>query len=276
MFARLSASVAFAIVLIGLSPVRGQSTYDLFGSARADALGRATTAAPRSSGPTANPAAGAARAVPSVRFYARQSFGLAALRYGAVGGTLPRSWGTLLGGASTFGTDAYREVHFSAGYARALQLGTTRRLYVGLTLRYYHTRIAGYGSAGALGLNPGILVQVLPSLHFGAHAVNVNGAALTDGEPLPRTLAVGLQYTPLPDMRILADVFKDVGFPATVRGGIEVRPVEVLALRAGLTTAPTRFTGGVGVHLGPLRAGVALEQHQQLGWSPSVAFEVHW
>jgi hypothetical protein len=97
-----------------------------------------------------------------------------------------------------------------------------------------------------------------------------------NGEPIPRTLAVGLQYRALRQMYVLVDLFKDVRFPTAVRSGIEVRPVSVLALRAGVTTAPVRFMGGVGIHLGPLRADLAAEQHQELGWSPSASLRVHW
>jgi hypothetical protein len=268
-------------VLLGLGvlvvlPVRSQSTYDLYGSARSDALGHSTTASLSATGVHANPAAPASRTNGTAAFYARQSFGLAALRYGATHVAVPLDWGTLSGGASTFGFDDYREVHLSAGLARRLQLGTARFLHVGLTTRYYHTSIPEYGSASALGVNAGFVVSLLRALHLGAHATNLSGSALVDGEPIPRTLAVGLQYRALRQMYVLVDLFKDVRFPTAVRSGIEVRPVSVLALRAGVTTAPVRFMGGVGIHLGPLRADLAAEQHQELGWSPSASLRVHW
>lgn len=256
--------------------VSAQSSHDLLGSARASALGHGTTALSSAVGNHANPAAGAAHRQRSVAFYAREGFRLSVLRYGAAYGTWPLRWGTLSGGASTVGTDAYRELHFSADYARSLQLGTTRRAHAGLRVRYYHTSIDGYGSTGAIGLHFGLLVPLLPSLQFGAHATNVNTPSLVEGETLPQTLAVGMQYRAAPDVLVVFDVFKDIDFPASVRGGLEVRPVSLLALRAGITTSPTRFTGGVGIRLGPIRADVAAEQHQVLGWSPSAALHVDW
>jgi hypothetical protein len=120
------------------------------------------------------------------------------------------------------------------------------------------------------------MVRLLRSLRLGAHATNLNGPSLVDGEPLPRTLAVGLSYRALEQMRVLVDAFKDVRFPLSVRGGLEVRPVSLLALRAGITTAPVRFTGGAGVRLGRLQANIAMEQHQVLGWSPSASLRVQW
>lgn len=271
------------LLLIGLgasllvpTPVDAQSGYDLFGSARASALGYATTALTTTAGVHVNPAASAAHPQRLVSFYARQSFGLAPLRYGSASGTWPLGWGVVSVGASTFGGEAYRELHYSLGVARSLRLGTSRRVHGGVTGRYYHTRIDGYGSAGALGLHLGLLLSLLPSLHFGAHATNVNSPSLAEGETLPQTLAVGLQYRASPRLLMVADVFKDLSFPASVRGGLEVRPIPRLALRAGVTTAPTRFTGGVGLRLGWVRAHVAAEQHPELGWSPSASLEARW
>lgn len=276
----VSIPICLSLLLLGTGlgerPARGQSTYDLYGHARSDALGNSTTALPSASGVQANPASRAALEKSTVSFYARQSFGLSALRYGAAHVALPFDWGTVSSGLSSFGFDDYREVHASAGYARSFSLGTTRSFRAGVTLRYYHTSISGYGNASTVGVHLGLGVEILRSLHLGAYATNVNGAALADNAPLPRTLAVGVYYRALSFVRVTADVFKDIRFPAAVRGGIEVRPVDVLFVRAGITTTPTRFSGGVGIHLGPLRAGLAAEQHQELGWSPSASLQIHW
>ncbi len=261
---------------MGHGPVCGQSSYDLFGSARADALGNSTTASESAAGVHANPASRALVEDATAVFYARQNFGLSVLRYGASHVTVPFDWGAVSTGASTFGFEEYREVHLSAGYARSVQFGTSRAAHFGLTTRYYHTSIANYGSAGALGLNLGFVIRLLRSLRLGAHATNVNGSRLVKEEPLPRTLAIGLSYQALRRVQVLVDVFKDVRFPTSVRGGIEVFPVSSLALRAGVTTAPVRFMGGAGVRLGPFRADVAAEQHQELGWSPSASLTLDW
>lgn len=276
---RLSLGLLLAALLAGAAappPTHGQSTYDLLGSARTSGLGYAATALTTGTGVQANPAAGALHRRRAVSFFARESFGLSALRYGAVYGTWPTAWGVAAGGASTFGGDGYRELHYSLGYARGIQIGTTRRVYLGVLGRYYHTQIDGYGSSGAAGIHLGILVALLPTLHFGAHATNVNGPSLVEGEALPQTLAIGLQYQATSQLLVVTDIRKDLDFPASVRAGLEVQPLSQLALRAGITTAPVRFTGGVGLHLGPLRAHVAAEQHAELGWSPSASLDVQW
>ena len=262
---------------IGLSgTAQGQSSYDLFGNARSDALGQGTTGTTSMVDAHANPAAPALGSGAAVLLYTRQSFGLPALRYGASMVLVPFAWGTLSTGASTFGFEDYRELHFTAGYARRFQLGTSRPLHLGGGARYHHVSIPRYGSTGALGIQVGGLIRVLRSLQFGFRVTNLNGAALVDGAPLPRTLAVGLSYRALRRLLVVADVFKDVRYPAAVRGGVEVRPVSVLALRAGVTTTPVQFAGGIGVRLSPVRADVAAVQHQELGWSPSASLQFRW
>lgn len=262
--------------LVGPPPAHAQSGYDLYGSARASGLGYASTALTTSAGPHANPSASATRDDRAITFYAREAFGLSLLRYGAVHGLWPTNWGTISAGASTVGGGAYRETHYTLGYARRLTFGTTRHIRVGIKGRYYHTQIERYGGAGALGLHLGLLVPLLPSVKFGAHVTNVNAPSLVDGEPLPQTLSVGLQYRVNRRVLVVMDVFKDLSFPATVRGGLEVRPIPMLALRAGITSPPTRFTGGLGLRLGWVRAHLAAEQHAELGWSPAVSFELRW
>lgn len=269
-------STGIVVVLLFWNPVYAQSAYDFFGSARASALGYATTALPSSAGVHANPAASAAHDRRLVSVFVREGFGLSSLRYGAGYATLPFQWGVFSAGASTFGNDLYRELHYSVGYAQRFQLGTSRNVHFGVVGRYYHTRIEGYGHAGAFGLHLGVLISLLSSLELGAHATNVNAPTLDDEEVLPQTLSVGLQYRASSRVLVLADAFKDIRFPISFRGGIEVRPIPLLALRAGLTTTPSRFTGGVGIHLGQIRGHVAAEQHPELGWSPSASLEVLW
>lgn len=266
----------FGVGVLGFTPVHAQSGYDLYGSARASGVGYASTALTTTTGTHANPSTSGLSDDRIITFYAREAYGLSLLRYGAVYGVWPTNWGTVSGGASTVGGETYREVKYTLGYARGLTLGTSRHVRVGVRGRYYHTEIQGYGGAGALGLHLGLLVPLLPSLHFGAHATNLNAPSLVDGERLPQTLSVGLQYQVNRRMLVVMDVFKDLTFPATVRAGLEVRPIPMLALRAGITSTPTRFTGGVGLQLGRIRAHVAAEQHRELGWSPAVSLELRW
>lgn len=254
-----------------------QSTVSVEGGARSVALGGATTALPADAWGFSNPAAWAPLPGRAVSFFASQAFGLPEMRLAAAHYVEQTKLGALAGGARTFGFEDFRESHFNLGFARGFSPGTSRRFYAGLNLRYYHLQLGGsYGSSGALGLSMGGLVAALPNLHFGFHATNLNGPAWSNGEALPRTLAVGLCYAPGPGVRLLLDAFKDSAHPLSARSGLEVHPVDVLALRVGVATAPTRFTAGAGLRLGRLAADLAAERHELLGWSPAASLSLQW
>jgi hypothetical protein len=252
-----------------------QSGMDLIGSARATALGHATTALQGDVGSHANPAA-AATAPRFLQLFAYEAFGLADLRRGGISLAIPWRSGALHGGLGAFGSGAYREWYGSLGAAYQFGFGTTREVLIGARLRYYHTGIDGYGQSSALGLSLGSQVRLLPTLSFGASAINVNAPEMTEGADLPQILAIGLAYEAAPDVMIVLDVMKDIDFPLSVRGGLEVQVLPPLALRAGYTTEPSRFTAGAGIALGRLSADVAAEQHQALGWSPAVGLGIQW
>ena len=261
---------------IGSLPAWGQSTFDLYGSARASGLADATTGLHGDAGVQANPGLRGFSPSRTLVFYARETYGLSELRYGAVHLGMPVRTAHLSVGAGTFGFEDYREVHLNGGLAAAVPVGTTRRLGLGVNARYHHLRIPGYGRAGALTLNIGIAAQVLPALTLGSHATNVLAAHLSGGGDLPQTLAVGLGYAAAESIVVVVDAFKDIDFPLALRGGIELRPVRAFAIRAGATSEPVRFTVGSGISVGPVAADLAAEQHADLGWSPSAALTVSW
>lgn len=271
--------VAFGLALfvaIGSVSATAQSSYDRFGSARSAALGTVTTVLPGDDGGHVNPAVRALHEQGVASFFVRQSFGLSDLRFGAAHVSQPFSWGTMTTGASTFGSDVYREVYLDAAVARGWSPGTSRRVYTGLGVRYAHVSVDGYGRAGAVGLHAGVFVHLVSSLALGVQATNVNGPRWADDVPLAQRLAAGLAYDAAPWLDVVAEASKDLDHPLSIRGGAEVQAVPSLMLRAGAASRPVRFTAGVGVNLGALQADVAAEQHQDLGWSPSASIRIRW
>ena len=264
------------LVLLAPAGCRPASAQPVDGGARAAALAGATTAFDEDAWGHANPAAWAAVPRRLVAFFASEGFGMRELRLGAARYVETLRFGTVAAGAQTFGFDDYRETRLSAGFARGLHLGSARRLLAAVRLSYERDSIAGDGRAAAVGVSAGGLVEVRPSLLFGFSAVNLNLPRWGPGEELPRSLALGLCYRPEPRLAVLADVYKEMRFPATVRAGVEAVPVDPLALRAGVATAPVRFTAGAGLRLAPLSIDLAAARHEVLGWTPAVALTLLW
>jgi hypothetical protein len=263
-------------LLIAGRPARAQFNPVLEGGARRVGLCGATTALRGDVWGYGNPASWSTLERPAASLMASQAYGLAAMRLGAATFAYPTSIGTAAATARAFGFEDYRETRLEVGFARGVTLGTSRRFHVAATARYYHLAIDGYGSAGAVGLSVGWLVEVLPGLDLGGHATNLNQPALAGREDLPRTLSAGLAFAPSDALVVTADVFKDVRFPATVRAGVEVRPLQAFSVRAGAAAQPARYALGAGLHLSWLRAHLAADRHPVLGWSPALSTTVQF
>ena len=260
--------VIWLAMLVGPPAAFAQTGMNRMGSARDVALGHASTADPHSTGLHINPAISAATEQASATFFARQPFGIAELRHASVSASFPARWVTFQSGTGTFGFNEYRETFGTIAFSRAVPVGTSLPIYVGIRANAHHLSISEYGSDQALAADAGVLVPVLPVLTLGVHARNVSGGSIA-GSSLPRSLAVGAHYAAGPRVLVTADVLKDVAFPWSLRGGVEIRPVDALSLRIGATRHPVRFSAGVGINLGPIRADMAGERHPTLGWSPS-------
>ena len=265
-----------ALGLCALPAAAPLAQTSMEGGARAAALGGAATALEGDAWGEANPATWATLPGRAVSFFATEAFGLDALRLGAAQYVEPTSLGAFAVGVRTFGFEAYRETRGALGYARGFAFDSVRTLAVGVSARYEQLAIEGFGSTGAVALSVGWLARVLPDVLVGFHATNLNRAELAGREALPRTFALGAAYRPVPALQVLLDAYKDIDFPVSIRGGLEVLPVPALALRVGITTQPARFTAGAGVRLGRIAADVAAERHEALGWTPGVSFGLMW
>ncbi|MBL7978860.1 MAG: hypothetical protein JNN12_11020 [Bacteroidetes Order II. Incertae sedis bacterium] len=221
-----------------------------------------------------NPAALGESALRQVSFSAAQGFGMAELRHGLLTVSLPMNALSLGLNVGSFGFEAFRETQFRLHAARGFGFGSKRKFYLGATAQYHMLNISNYGNGSAFSVGIGGLTALTDRTMIGFRISNLNKATYTNGEELPRNLAVGLAYKPLPDVRFLLDAEKDVRFPVSVRGGFEYSPVKSLTLRSGFSTAPVRYAAGVGFKAGRLGADAAFERHETLGWTPSVAFSV--
>ncbi|MEL6445978.1 MAG: hypothetical protein AAFY55_12690 [Bacteroidota bacterium] len=247
------------------------------GGARSLSLGRATVALPGDTWNHHNPAGWSTLDARSVALFASQPFGLSELRIVSLAAAVPTPYGTAAATARTYGFEDYRETTLGLGVARAVPLSRSRRIHLGLHARLHTLAFGGdFGSTSTFTLSAGALVDVLRGVTFGVHARNLlaprdDGARLEAPLSTEPGLEVGLAYRPIDAATVLLAVDRGVDdFDTSVRGGLEIRPVEVLAVRAGFTTAPARISLGAGVDLSRAHAALAFENHEALGWTPAI------
>ena len=262
----------------GLAPAAHAQLAE--GGARVLALGRAGAALGGEAWGHTNPAAWAALGETRAALQASQAFGLGELRLGALSAATPTPLGTVALHARTYGFSERRETRVLVGAARALPLSVTRRLDVGLAVGIETASTERFGSETAVLLHVGVQGDVLPGLRAGLAGRNLLGLGLGDEADLRRSastvpgVTVGLAYAPSDRATLVLDADQDLDFGLSVRAGAEVTLVEALALRAGVSTAPVRFSAGVGVRAGALRADLAVEAHETLGLTPVVGVEM--
>ena len=117
----------------------------------------------------------------------------------------------------------------------------------------------------------GCVARLSESFAWGAKLGNLFNAKLGAAEPLPREMSLGLAYVPKTGAALQLDLYKESDFPLEVRGGIEYRVLQPLALRLGLSSNPDRLTCGMALRLRPLLLHVTAFSHAELGWTQQYA-----
>ena len=275
---RLSRSVcALALCILAAAPARAQLAE---GGARVLGLGRAGVALGQQAWGHINPAAWSGLAERRGALSASQAFGIGELRLAELSAAAPTPVGTLALAARSYGFSERRETRVVAGLARAVMLSRSRRLDVGVSGGYEAAQTEGFGSVGTVLLSLGVQGDVVTGLRVGLAGRNLLGILWDADEDVRHSAATvpavvaGLAYTPSARATLVLDAEQDLDQGLSIRGGLEVRPVPILALRIGASDNPARLSAGAGIRTGGLRADIAIERHASLGVTPAVGIEL--
>lgn len=260
------------LILMGTSKLQAQAVM----GARELAVGQATTALQNTNWSMFGNPAMMYEDKKNASFFGVRYFGLSEITDMAVSVTYPTKLGVFGAGAHRYGFDLFNENRMRLGYKNSFS-----GFHFGVILNYSHVvQGGGYGSAGALGVDVGVAAPILSDLWIGAKATNINQPEYgsRNDEKLPRELSIGLSYR-LSDVALFTtDVVKDIQFPVSYRGGVEVTIIENLVGRAGITTEPQTFSAGFGYSGSFWSANVAVQRHENsvLGYSPAIDFNISW
>jgi hypothetical protein len=203
------------------------------------------------------------------RYMAREmSFGAAAL-------ALPTNTGVFGASVTYFGYSQYYESKAGLSYARAFG----ERLSAGVQLNYLHTYIGeGYGSAGNLAVEMGMIYEMLPQFFIGAHIFNPTRARIAEynDERIPTIIRLGVSYVFSERVLLSVETEKDIDRDPVFRAGLEYQVVDNLYLRGGLGTHPSVNAFGFGLNVGNLQIDLASSFHQTLGYSPQLSILYHF
>tara|TARA_R110000868_G_scaffold383578_12_gene650774 strand:- start:26166 stop:26903 length:738 start_codon:yes stop_codon:yes gene_type:complete len=206
---------------------------------------------------------------PAIGFYGLQNYGFAEITDMAALGSMPTILGVTALGFHRYGDSIFNETRIRLGYKNEWE-----KLHFGVAVNYNHISFGGvYGSGGALGLDVGIASMVVEQLWIGAKATNINKPAYEfsgPNEDLTRDLSIGFSYSLESHALFVMEVVKDVRFPVSYRGGVEVNIIQQLKGRVGITTEPITYSFGLGYGKDFWEINFAIQQHQLLGLSPGL------
>lgn len=285
---RRSAGLLFIIFFCAFIQAGNDTYAQVTLGARAISLGQATTALPGNTWSVFENPAMISDQQRIVSFFGSRYYGLSELTDVAAVVAYPTSIGVIGGGAHRYGNDLFNETRVRLSYKNSYQ-----NFQYGAALNYTNISIGqgtssiDYGSYGALGIDVGLAARMIDGLWIGAKATNVNQGQygeveLQDGgtfaEEVPRNLSIGFSYQLSGVALFTTDVIKDVNFPISYRGGIEVDVIKNMKARAGITTAPQTFSCGFGYNTEQWGFNIVVQRHEEeaLGFSPGIDFNISW
>ena len=203
-----------------------------------------------------------------------RGYGLKELSHYRFVATVPvASGGFGLQGAFS-GFPGYSENMFSLGYGRM----AGEKLSLGLNFSYQQMRVPGYGAAGILGAEAGVLIQLTKELYSGVRVKNpMAGHYGKDRqEKMPALYAAGFGYAPSSLFYISTEFRKTDKQPVNIALALQYRPLPVVLLRAGMETATSVFQAGAGFQLKQCRLDLFSSFHPQLGITPGLQVLFHF
>ena len=268
--------ILLSIVIILISGVSLSVQAQTVIGAREIALGQATSALQDTDWSMFGNPALMSEDERSVSFFGVRYFGFADVTDMAFAGSYPAKFGVIGVGAHRYGDDLFNENRLRLGYKNSFA-----GFHFGAILNYSHVAFGGgYASAGAVGVDVGLAAPIVSDLWIGAKATNIKQPEYgsKNNEKLPRELSIGLSYQ-LSDIALFtSDVVKDVQFPISYRGGVEVSIIKNFVGRAGITVEPLTFAGGFGYSGDFWAVNVAVQRHEDrvLGYSPAIDLKIRW
>lgn len=182
-----------------------------------------------------------------------------------IGVAVPTKTGTLAATFDYFGFSAYNEMQAGLAFGRTF----TDYFSAGVKLNYLRTQISGeYGNADAVTFEIGILSEPLENLFIGVSVYNPSRSKMGT-ETIPTIYKAGIGYI-FSDKALLAiETEKDIDQSAIFKAGIDYQLINFVSLQAGISTNPSNYSFGVGLHYSDINLHVGFLKHQTLGFTPS-------
>ncbi|MFT7589220.1 MAG: hypothetical protein ACI959_001437 [Limisphaerales bacterium] len=190
------------------------------------------------------------------------------LNYQGLGISWPTNSGSFGLSLNYLGFSRYNEQRITFAYSRSL----APKLGIGLQFNYLTTGINGYGRSNSFTGTFGIWYSPLKALSIGLSLFNPFRVSVSPelNEEIPMVFTLGASYAFSENLLLAFDIEKNIDQPLQVRNGLEYKLIDLLYVRAGISTAPIAASCGIGFHLKNIDIDLAASVHRFIGVTPTL------
>jgi len=202
--------------------------------------------------------------------YYENRFLLKATGYKAGAFVIPTKSGALGLSVTSIGYNLYNQT--KAGLSYGQRFGN--KISFGVQINYLSTSLSqDYGKNSTVTGAIGLIAKLSDELSMGVHIYNPTKSKFVDynNEKIPTIMKLGFTYQFSKKVLLSVETEKDMDFTAQVKAGVEYHILEVLYLRAGISTNPTQSSFGFGLNLKDFKIQISSSYHQTLGLTPGIS-----
>lgn len=173
-------------------------------------------------------------------------------------------------GIMRFGNNLYSETELSLGMSFPLY----SNFILGLSINTYFLQIKNYGDTYSFGISASICYEVNKMLRIAAIINNLNEPVLgASGEKIPLSAILGLSYSPIQEVEILLDTFKEEFFDFVYRWGIRINVLSNINLLTGFQNSINSFSAGLELNQNSYAIKYSVDIHPELNASHAIGFK---
>jgi hypothetical protein len=206
---------------------------------------------------------------PIVDLFYRNHFGLKELNQIALCSEFTILEQSLGLGIMRYGNTLYSETELSL--ATSIQLDST--LYFGLNINNYFLQIENYGNANTFGFGISMFYQLNKQLRIAGIANNINEPEIgSSNEKISVSGILGLSYSPITEVEILMDSYKEEYHDFAYRIGARIEILSGINLLAGFQHNINSFSLGLEFNQNSYAIKYSVDIHPVLNLSHAIGF----
>ncbi|MBN7815784.1 PorV/PorQ family protein [Algoriphagus pacificus] len=202
-----------------------------------------------------------------------QRFGLNELSTLDLAASLKTEKGSFGLGLSRFGGKLFNQQMFGIGYSQKLGISS-----FGVKADWFQTQIQDFGTGNSFVFSLGGVADLGPKIQIGGYFSNINRAKISNNsqDHLPTAINLGLTYVPISTLKIHLETEKDILIKPVVKAGLEYGIHDLVLLRAGVNSNPSRLFFGLGIRPGKFLLDYGMGQNTALGSTHHVSLGFQW